>query len=141
MNELIGKLKRQNYARQAGWLKKYRPDEYSILEVAGWRNRLRLDCNQNWVEDTGPIGYSDTLILKPHYEPEPEYDDRAVGIGESGLLEVAGVSIHCLLSWPDFVGFFYDDADGFPHGLALGIVAEWMRGGHKVYARFVKEAK
>lgn len=70
--ELIEALKRENYARQAGWLQKYRPDEYAILKAAGWRNRLRLNDAQEWVKDNGPINYSDTLILKPGYEPDLE---------------------------------------------------------------------
>lgn len=70
--EQIENLKDKMYARQAGWLKKYRPEEYDILDAAGYKNRLRLNHNQLWVTDIGPIGYADTLILKPGYEPEKE---------------------------------------------------------------------
>lgn len=70
--EMTNALKRENYARQAGWLKKYRPDEYDILAAAEPKNRLRLNRSSEWVQDNGPIGAVDCLILKPDYEPEPE---------------------------------------------------------------------
>ena len=143
--ELIRDLKRKNYARQAGWLKKYRPDEYEILDAVGHENRLRLDVNQKWVSDTGPIGYTDTLILKYSYEPEPEYEEWEIRTNKegnlaafnkaSGLERTLGRCAH----HPTFVCFHYIAG---AETTIYGDVPNWLRAnpGQTMYARFVKES-
>lgn len=139
-NERIEKLKRKDCARQAGWLKKYRPDEHAILDAAGFPCRLRLDSNQQWVNDTGPLGYSDTLILKPDYEPELEYEDCEVFLcgGTLGIDKPTFKPLYSLPGLPGFVGFFRDKASK-SQTCSLEYIATKIRKGHKVYARFQKD--
>ena len=103
LRERIEKLKDPNEARQAEWLKKYRPKAYAILLNAGRENRLWLNCSGQWITDpASPIGSGDCCILKPDYdpEPEPEYDkfplcvvDGKIGIWRYGFqkMEIAEI--------------------------------------------------
>ena len=138
--KLIEKLKDPKQAQPFGLRS---PEEQDVLDKASRKNCLYYGFT-GWnqpPDGTGVFTRDVSYILEPDYEPEPEYEDRPVELGGSGLLEVGGVSIHCLLSWPDFVEFFYGaDRKSVRIGhIAVHDVATAIREGHKVYARFVKE--
>ena len=83
-------------------------------------------------------------ILKPDYKPEPKYED--INIVEYGLYLGAygGLGtvlphhfnhLHILVAIPAFVGFFEEDGQRTFNDL----IANTIREGHKVVARFVKD--
>ncbi len=144
MQERIEKLKDPNAARQAGWLKKYDPEAYHILEVAGQVNRLRLNREEVWVEDYGDIAFVDCLILKPGYEPEPEHEEWQIRKNSEGHLSAfnkAGGSERTLARCahqPNFVCFHF--LNGSVTRIP-GDVPNWLRdqNGQTMYARFVRK--
>lgn len=73
--EIIIKLKRKDLAQPFGLLNK---EEQEVLKKAGKNNLLWLTDMCVWIS---PVAFSihpnniSTYILKPDYEPEPEYVD------------------------------------------------------------------
>ena len=148
LQERIEKLKKPELARQVGWLRKYRPEEYSILEMAGYQNRLRLFQGQ-WANDTCGLVGGDCVILKPDYQPEPEYEEIEIVVDGGGALRLkhaitglhGQLRIDIISSRKNFV-CFHD-----PFGKETtnaGLVPGWMRqlaaqdDNLKMYARFVR---
>ena len=131
--EMIEKLKDPKQARQAGWLQKYRPENYDILKAAGHRNRLVLTSEGEWNPDCAALSYRDCAILKPDYTPEPEYDDCEIFMGHCAVPRLVFVYhgsetlISNAVDWPNFVCYRRDDG---VTSLVPGSVPQWIRTGH-----------
>jgi hypothetical protein len=87
--------------------------------------------------------HCDTYILKPDYEPEPEYAEYRIYsdsdvVGELRVPLIANprlVEVVCRVS---FAGFYRNDGRTAADKIQLGDVATAIHEGHKVVARFRK---
>lgn len=138
--DIITKLKDKTQAQPFGLRSK---EEQEVQQKAGRENVLFFDGREWTTIGGGPGGFADmhTYILKPDYEPEPEYVDWKIE-AVNDLLCVAerpiGKAIsykplYCVPAMPNFVKFVEDC-----HGniCSLDCVANLIHGGHKVFARF-----
>ena len=81
-------------------------------------------------------------ILKPKYEPAPEYEEWEIRINSEGNLAAfnsaggAERSLAMCERQPNFVCFW---VDGYQANMPVTDVATAIREGHKVNARFVKK--
>ena len=73
--EIIEKLKDPNQAQPFGLRS---PEEQEVFREAGPENSLLYTVTESWVTPTGLNGPNSTFILKPGYEPEPEYVDLEI---------------------------------------------------------------
>jgi len=141
MNDLIKQLKEPKQAQPFGLLSK---EKQIICEIAGKKNCSLYTCD-GWVKpSSGAFSRSTAYILKPDYQPDPEYVDLEIDIedvfygvwrtDDSAFLPYPFTSLHCLPSLPGFYRFFLEDAQT----LHLEHIAERIHNGAKVYARFRK---
>ena len=89
-----------------------------------------------------PAGGSNTYLIDPGYQPEPEYEKWKIRKNYSGVLfafnTVGGSErnlFHCIQE-PTFAGFELEDGSVF---YEIGLVATKDYEGQKVIARFRKE--
>jgi hypothetical protein len=139
--EIIEKLKKPTLAQPFGLLPESQQD---ILGTAGKANCLYY--RGSWEQPVrGRFADDTTYILKPDYQPEPEYEDiNIVGYGLylgaygglGSILPHHFNHLHILTALPSFVGFFRLDNR---NRVRPDCVATKIREGHKVVARFVKE--
>lgn len=144
--ELIEKLKDPKQA-QPFCLRS--EEERVILTKADPSNCLLMSGVNKWTpsRNHASLSTTDTYILKPDYEPEPEYEDIEVVADVEGALRLSHaisgkfgqLRIDIISSRKDFVGFFYDINSTHDHCGTASRVAREIREGHKVYARFVKD--
>jgi len=86
----------------------------AVLEKAGKRNCICLTGTKlgpEWTQlgpESSHWATHLTYILKPNYEPEPEYDKVKVLVAK-GVLQCGGVRIDCLCINPNFAGFWSKD--------------------------------
>ena len=136
--EIIEKLQDPNRAQPFGVLSS---EEQGVLKRAGMGWTWRFNEVKCWVEVcTTEWCNALTYILKPDYKPEPEYEDCEIEHSHQNLMARGGplsgpTSIHKLPARPEFVGFFEEDGQRTFNDL----IANTIREGHKVIARFVKE--
>ncbi len=138
----IKKLKKPELA-QPHCLRSF--EEQKFLESINPDDLLFLNLKGDWIDWLGgPRCVRDTVILKPGYEPEPEYENREI-VAISGYLvlkrESPGNSptINNMVAMVGFVKFWLDEYDdGF---VTLESVSTHIRNGKKIYARFVKVEK
>jgi hypothetical protein len=149
--DLIEKLKDPKQAQPYGILSE---DEQAVLNKAGM-SMCRVYCG-TW-EPTGGMYFCENsaYILKPDYEPEPEYEDYEIR-DTGGLLGIQNdcgerrifhfdalpydyIHLHCLPSLPNFVGFYVAPKTPGERPILMVNVATAIREGHTVVARFVKE--
>lgn len=147
--ETIEKLQDQEQAQAYGTLLKYYPDQARIIAQAYPDNCLFLNGDNKY--DQPPTGNKPphlctVYILKPGYEPKPEYKEWAIRKNDYGTLAAFNMSggaerslARCVCDLT-FVGFyFYMIVTGFNNSdvsIRLEQVATAIREGHKVVARF-----
>ncbi len=143
LQERIKKLQDPKQARPFGLLSKEEQDCLRKANLCGavlmyrvkWTSAAKWDFDCPW----------NAYILKPDYEPQPEYEDIEVVADVEGALRLkhsifgkfGHLRIDIISSRRGFVRFWYDDDD--ESYTCLENVATRIREGHKVYARFVKE--
>ena len=143
MKELIEKLKDPKQA-QAYWMRTI--EEQSILFKAGPERTLIVDCGnkhgrKHYVELSE--WREQMIILKPDYEPEPEYEDIDIVVKGHWLIlqhsPQLGMSccVNTAVTNRNFIGFFATFSN-YENRMALPDIATRIREGHKVCARFVK---
>ena len=142
MKELIEKLKDKNYVRALGLMTL---EEQECFTKVGKENCLFYGDN-TWMSTSGDkfLFSGTTYVIKPDYQPEPEYVDfeiekRSIWLGiETGsnpLFPYVFMHLHCLPSLSNFEGFHIKDEENF---INIVGVARTISEGKKVYARFKK---
>ncbi len=137
--ELIEKLKHKDLAQPYCLLTK---KEKRILKDAGYKNRLVLQVDGTFFSDAeGNKQNLDVYILKPDYEPEPEWIDIEIVEGGQWLKLKENQPgkpgntwlLDCVAN-PRFVGFVSDSG-----WVRLEEIATRIHNGQKVIARFRRE--
>lgn len=135
--DLIEKLRDPKQAQPFGLRS---PEEQEVLKKARKRNCLIYMVEDTWEtpKECEAFWLAYVYILKPGYEPTPEYDDRDVYIDAVGDLMVAGMvySMIAAVRKSTFVGFFVYPGTPGEHKVGLEDVATRIYQGHKVVARF-----
>ena len=121
------------------------PEEQKVLRKADTQNHLYFDTHGRWLECPNTNYWPDrTFILKPDYEPKPEYVDNVVAMlpttNKSNRLQVCvpgfgNCTINVAPSFPNFVKFWLE-SDNFKVGRSIEVIACCVHDGKKVYARF-----
>ncbi|MHC4346345.1 MAG: hypothetical protein ACYSUP_16850 [Planctomycetota bacterium] len=152
-SELIAKLKDPKQARPFGLLS---DEEQAILERATKRNCLWYTGSNEFCQslfDGFTVHY--TYVLKPDYEPEPDYEDIEI-VECRGLLgiwnhHVQGrgrpypgfpydfIHLHCVVSLPTFEQIVSKNEGRAEQLILPADVAKYKLMGHNVVARFVKD--
>ncbi len=145
MRARIEKLKDQKQAVPL-WMRT--KEEQEIITRARPEDRLvtHYESWPNWQTSISTKPHRDSVyILKPGYEPEPEYDEIEIVRGDSDLWlvlikDMPGRSCRCLYDCgihPAFVCFHYMDG---AETTIPGNVPNWLRQnpGQIMYARFVR---
>ncbi len=145
LQERIEKLKKPELAQPLALLSE---EEQAIFKKAGPDNMLWLvDCGARrgtWADAGSGKNPGHTYILKPKYEPDPEYIEielEAVNKGVWLKEEAPGWSGDCSICkasmHEDFICFHYM---GGAETTNAGQVPNWLRANpdQTIYARFVK---
>ena len=150
MNKMIEKLKDKNRA-QPFFMRS--EEEQAILIEAGPEFCLTTSAGQypTWNNATGPIACwkLEPYILKPDYQPEPEYEDIEI-IDTGGILGIQNggherrfdtfpydwIHLHVIPSLPQFHHFCR--ADNLNGAVPVASIARIFAKKDKVYARFVR---
>ena len=157
--ELIEKLKDKNYVRAFGLMT---PEEQECIEKVGLQNCLAL-CQPlrapgphivNWVsgEITGNLKGGTTYVIKPDYQPDPEFVDVEItqqgswlGITRPWAEDYSRfpydfTNLYCLPSLPSFEEFrYHSKGSGMTICTAsFAGLAKQLSLGKTVYARFRK---
>lgn len=146
-DRLIERLKKPENAQPLVVYRDYHPELYDIIEKAGSKNCLLLE-GTTWVQALAD-SLGRTYILKPDYQPDPEYLEIEIEVGEDdGIVSLMKPAPNTKSFWLDVVcrdeAFvcFHD-----PFGKETtnaGDVPGWMRtlsaqdGDIKMHARFEK---
>lgn len=146
--ELIEKLKDKDQAKALG---RHSQDTREIFEKAGPKNCLCYTM-AGWKQPTQFFMQLE-YILKPDYQPEPEYVDLeitntgrwlgvVIGIGDALNLSDDNsipyypfIRLHCLVSLPNFE-YFWLKTQASDITISFERVAKKRSEGKKVYARF-----
>lgn len=142
--QMIEKLKKPELAQPLGLYDEYFPEEAKIIRTAKPENCLYWQFgNKRWTQATS-LQLSLCYILKPGYEPEPEYEDCMVFRNSAnGRLSVTrrdwdyAKEIGNVVSEPDF--YWFRDIHTGTDSRIPGHVPGWVRQRHDVHTRFVKE--
>ncbi len=144
---LIEQLKDPKQARPFGLLKKYFPQKARQIESAFPDGCLIHSARGEFFEMRATArepSLNCTYILKPDYQPEPEYVDLEIELLANGFygackdkkcigpLPYAFTPLHCL---PSLLGFDHFVSEG-GQTLHLEHIAQTIRISKKVYARF-----
>jgi hypothetical protein len=137
---VIEKLKDKKYVRAFGLMS---PEEQELLRKANTSNCLFYNPGGNWLTIRCDMDFDRdrTYAIKPDYQPEPEYVDLEIVEGKDGFLGVYNkepipmtnfpfVHIHCLLSLPNFKGFYIKGSDN------VEVEPQWVARHDNVIARF-----
>jgi len=157
MNEIIEKLKDKNYVRAFGLMT---PEEQECFKKVGLNNCIRYagkkvqDEKNFWERAPETIHFSllATYVIKPDYQPEPEYVNLEIVKGNDNFLGIhrrifsndppipfSFTHLHCVPSLSNFDQFWWDSDTGTRFGsVCIENVARLRAEGKKVYARFRK---
>lgn len=143
--EIIEKLKRKDLSQPFGLLTN---GERVILQQAGGRNCFQFAGSWSPKQISRGFSHDITYILKPDYEPEPEFEDCSVHPNSAnGRLSVSrrawdyALLISDICSEPDFMYFFYPygDCGGQVTTYVPGEATQWVYQKKEVSARFRNE--
>ena len=141
MYKMIEKLKKPELA-QPHCLRSF--EEQKFLESINPDHLVFLNLQGDWVDwPGGPRCVRDTVILKPDYQPEPEYEDWEVFLSTKDKLCVRhpvrdrNILIGEVANEPGFACFHYMDGAETTND---GQVPNWLRANpsQTIYARFVR---
>jgi hypothetical protein len=148
----LEELKDPKKAQAFGIYKQYHSEKADILEKVGKENLLYHDPPEWRQKDRTAFFSFRTYILKPDYQPEPEYVDLEIikrggwlGVWRLGnrFLPKPFTHLYCLPSLPGFQCFWHSNDDKFSQHahVNIDVVASLVRQScHKVYARFRRES-
>ncbi len=146
MQEIIEKLKDKTKVKAFGLME---PEEREVYKKAGNRNCLYYLVKDSWPSTlSGNFLDANTYIIKPDYQPEPEFVDLEIvmtggcwlGVwqeDDSPLPHQNFTQLHCLPSLPNFHCFWSGEI--YTAGRLFwqtGTVASIKANGKKVWARF-----
>lgn len=143
---LIEQLKDPKQAQAFGIYQQYYPKKEETLKNAGKENLLYHDLPEWRAKKEARFFSYSTYILKPDYQPEPEYVNLEIELEdgfygawrERELLPCIFTHLHCLPCLPGFHGFWGDENPKCEDDLACQYVGREIEKGKKVYARFRK---
>ena len=143
---MIEKLKDKNFVRAFGLMEKTLPGSQECLKKVGIRNCFVYCVQNEWRSidiDGVTFDTTRTYAIKPGYKPGPEPVpvDLEIVEGKDGFLGVYNkepipmtnfpfVHIHCLLSLPNFKGFYIKGSDN------VEVEPQWVARHDNVIARF-----
>lgn len=139
---LYMQIKKLKDPKQAQPFRLLTDEERGVLLKAGPSQCLILCESGSWEDKpSGPYSFCYAYILKPDYQPEPEYEKFEVFMcgGILGIDRPTFKPLYTLPGLPDFVGFEFIDGSVTTSHLSLVDVANDFRRGKTVCARFIKE--
>lgn len=142
--ELIKELRDPEMAQPLGVYEQYQPEWAKIIREAGPDNCLCLD-RDGWAEHTQFVSWN-TYILKPDYQPEPEYKEISL-VFQEGVLCLFRLSPKPfrtrdplqVIRHENFMGFWANPGTSGERDVLIWYLTNTKRDGHKVVARFKTE--